>query len=167
MPTANDLILEGNLRHLVGVRRLGSSLAAKATHLLGQTEKELKAEIEKRTLKIMAAVQAGKDPVGIWTLDRLKALRADMAALRRESFGAVGAKLPEELFDLAGYEVGFQEKLLSNAIPFNVSWTRPSHHQLKAILTRRPSALARAPTGRTHSRQSQPRRELARPQHPP
>lgn len=138
MPTANDLILEGNLRHLVGVRRLGSSLAAKATHLLGQTEKELKAEIEKRTLKIMAAVQAGKDPVGIWTLDRLKALRADMAALRRESFGAVGAKLPEELFDLAGYEVGFQEKLLSNAIPFNVSWTRPSHHQLKAILTRQP-----------------------------
>lgn len=138
MPTTNELILQGNLRHMVGVRRLGSSLAAKATHLLKQTEKELSQEIERRTLKIMQAVQAGKDPLGTWTLDRLKALRQDMTALRRESFGAVGAKLPEELYDLAGYELGFQEKLLSNAMPINVSWTRPSHHQLKAILTRQP-----------------------------
>lgn len=138
MPTANELMMQTNLRHLVGVRRLGSSMAAQIAKELERTERELFAEIERRTSAIMQAIAAGKEPLGIWTLDRLKALRQDLGDIRRESYAAVSAKLPAELYDLAGYEVAFQTKALNSALPIAVSWTRPSALQLKAIITQHP-----------------------------
>lgn len=131
MPTVNELYFDAAVRHQIGIRRFSSGEVQRVLALLEKADADLTRKLEARLEKL-----AGRplDRTGA----RLKALLADVRAARASAMVKLRSLTRESLLALAGDEVGFEQRLIQGAVPFELSFNSVRADQLRAIVLSRP-----------------------------
>lgn len=122
----NDDIMDLEIRHQVGVQRLGTSVLQKLVPILDKADAEIVAQLLKR----------GAD--GSFTARRLEALLQSIREINRDAHTELGRELRAELRDVAKYEGQYQANLLEKAIPIRADIVTPPASVLNAVVTSRP-----------------------------
>lgn len=130
MPTANETYFDSALRHQVGVRRFAAGEAKRVVGLLEQADRDLVRKIRRQLEKFPRGAST--------TTKRFQAMLVDIRDLRKATFLQINGESRGNLFELARMEVGFEERLLGTAIPFDVSFASVDATQVRKIVTSRP-----------------------------
>lgn len=125
MPVNRDL-LDSSVSHQIGLQRLSSGVRDKVIAHLNRVEDDLIARIRERT------------DTASFTDRRLRQVLADVRSMLSEAQGETFNITRDELRGLASYEAEFQERMISDDVPIELSITQPSRQQLQAIVTSRP-----------------------------
>lgn len=128
MPGINDEIHDLQVRHQVGIQRLGSSIVQRVIPLLNRSDQE----IVEKLLSRDATLQ------GTFTSKRLKSLLAAIREINRDAHVALGRELRKALRELSKYEASFQKRLLEETLPVRLDVVSPSAETLNAVVTARP-----------------------------
>lgn len=123
-----DRILNLSLQHAIGLAGYENYLVGKILGILDAND----ADLERQILVSLEETE------GMHRIARLKAIRKDLEAVNNEAYAALGAYLPPELTALAGKEVSWAVQAVRGALPFKLSWTRPSRQLLKKVVTEDP-----------------------------
>lgn len=128
--TANQDLFDAALRHQVALRRYSAGVLKRIKRLLEEADRDL---AERLRLRLGRAIADG-DPTG----ERLKALLADVRAMRE----AVHAQLRDlargELDELAVLEGEWEHAIMSAAVPVELVVATAPLGRLKALVTSRP-----------------------------
>lgn len=126
--TANDDILDAEIRHLVGLQRYSSGVVRRILRLLRSVDRDLVAQI--------AAFDPGRHSAT--ARKRLERLLGAMRDSIQEGYAALEPNLRRELTQLADYEAGFQARLIQSAVPIRLALATPPAEQLAAAVTSQP-----------------------------
>ena len=128
--TYNEEILDGMVRHQVGLLQYSGHVRNQIWRLLDATESDIKAQIHKR------AARAGFDrPARLAELERLL---ASLRETRRSAWRDVRALWFEEMRNLAIAEPVFLSQVIGTAIPVVLGTTIPEAATLREIVKSRP-----------------------------
>lgn len=128
MATTNEAIRDLEIRHQVQVQRLSSGVVKKLIPLLDRADAEIVAKLLAR----------GDVLEGSFTSVRLQKLLDAVRDINHSAHVAAGKALTAELLGIAGYEAGFQQRLIGSALPMAWDFVSPSAEMLKAAVTARP-----------------------------
>jgi NAD:arginine ADP-ribosyltransferase./Phage Mu protein F like protein. len=128
MATVNEAIRDLEIRHQVNVQRLSSATLRKLIPLLDKADGEIVAKLLSR----------GATLEGSFTSVRLQKLLDAIRDINHAAHVAAGKVLTRELLAIAGYEAGFQQRLIGSALPIAWDFVSPSAEMLKAAVTARP-----------------------------
>ncbi|MEO0498744.1 MAG: minor capsid protein [Pseudomonadota bacterium] len=129
--TPHEQWRDAQISHMVGLRRLSSSVVKRIIRLLDATDEDLSAQIARRLASI-----DGPFPLSRRETERLERLAARLRDIRGQAFDAVSSELRQEMLDLASYEVEFQQGLAASVLDIDV--VAPSVSQLRAAVVSRP-----------------------------
>lgn len=129
MPSVNEKILDFEIRHQVGLHRLGTGVVKRVIGLLNQVDADLVAQI----IKFDPSEVSGE-----WSRKRIEKMLEAIRVINRDAYRVVERRITGELVDFAGYEAEFQGRLINSAL--NIGWdiVQPSADQLAAAVTARP-----------------------------
>lgn len=128
MVSVNDMIADLEVRHMVGVHRLGTGILRKLLPILDRAD-----------AKIVARLLARGDVLeGSFTSRRLERLLDAIRRINHDAHVIVGRELRDELRNLAAYETEFQRRLLTGAMPVAFDVVTPSTELLYAAVQARP-----------------------------
>lgn len=130
--TANEIILNGAIRHSVWTERYKTSVSNRILALLNKADADLAEKLAARLLKIE---ERGFD-IGRDTTKRLAKLQAEIREARDEVYKLMYGTAQAELFDFADYEADFQSRLIEGVV--SVELARPSASQMRAVVTSQP-----------------------------
>lgn len=111
--TANEDYFDASLRHAIGIRRFTAGEVRKILTLLARADVDLVAKLRKRLRGLI-----GK-PLNVRG-QQLRALLQDIAVVRRELMKKLRIELRGSLLDLSKTEVGFENRLLTAALPIEI-----------------------------------------------
>lgn len=134
MPTVNEVILDANVRHSVWLERYKSGVVRKIIAQLNRADDDLSAQLAARLVLIQ---ERGYD-LGPDTTARLKAMIDDVRAQRAQAYGLLDENLRGELVDFVSHETDFQAKIIENAVPADLTMTRPALSLLRTVVTAQP-----------------------------
>lgn len=117
--SATEYLIDASTRHQIMLQRLSGGAFNKLKPILEQLQKDVKARLR-------------DDPTD-FQMHRLTALSADIQALFDEANAEFGKQLTLELNDFTEYEVGFQYRMLGNAVTTEL--TLPAIEQVVAAVT--------------------------------
>ena len=123
--SANEYLIDASTRHQIMLQRLSGGAFNKLKPILEQLQKDVKARLR-------------DDPTD-FQMHRLTALSADIQALFDEANAEFGKQLNLELNDFTEYEVGFQYRMLGNAVTTEL--TLPAIEQVVAATTKAKAEL--------------------------
>ncbi len=129
MAAVNDALFDAAVRHQVYLIRYSTSVVRKIVALLNKVDADLVAQIIKRD---PTAVE------GAASFRRLEALLEAVREINRDAYNQVQRAMRGEMGQLAVYETGFQQRLLTGTIPVELDVTTPAASQLKAAVLARP-----------------------------
>jgi SPP1 gp7 family putative phage head morphogenesis protein len=129
MPTANELLLDATIEHSVHVERFSNSTARKIIARLNLVNERLARELQEAIDKM---------PQSTFRIERLESLLFSVNKTLKESFGDASKQLQIELEDFAKYEASYQEMILKNVLPAQVSVASISGNQVYAAAMSRP-----------------------------
>jgi hypothetical protein len=109
--TVNRDLLDRTLRHEIGLRRVASTTVRKIIAALNTAELELERKIRTRLGWIADRGFDASD----YTLRRLEANLVEVRKVLTEAYAVAGRALRTELYSVAEYEVGFQQRLITGA----------------------------------------------------
>lgn len=135
--TINEDILNSTIRHMVWLERYKTSEVKKMLAILAKADSDLVEQIAARLVKIE---QRGYD-LGPETTKRLESLLKLIREDRAEAFKALNSATQADLFDFAGYEAGFQSRVITNAAAgagVSLEMAAPAVSQLHAAVTKQP-----------------------------
>lgn len=135
--TINEDILNATIRHMVWLERYKTSEVKKMLGILAKADSDLVEQIAARLVKIE---RRGYD-LGPETTKRLEALLKLIREDRAEAFKALNSATQADLFDFAGYEAGFQSRVITNAAAgagVSLEMAAPAVSQLHAAVTKQP-----------------------------
>lgn len=135
MPTSNQIYFDSALRHQIGVRRFASGEARRVIQALNKADRELVIKIRERLARL--GVRPGS-PTTDFRTERFRALLRDVRDLRREVLQKINEESRGNLYGFARMEVDFEQRLLQNAIPFDLTFARVDAGQVRSIVTSRP-----------------------------
>jgi hypothetical protein len=137
-----DRLRDLSLRHQVGLAGYENELIARVLALLDEAD----ARLERRILIALEETEH------LALVERLQAIRDSLSAVNDEAYAAVGTYLPDELRKLAVLEAEWTAGAIEGALPFKLSFNRPSRQLLRAIVTELPfpSGTRTARELRTH-----------------
>lgn len=131
MPSANENLLDAELRHAIGLRRYSAGLVKRIQNLLAEMDADLVLKLRGRLPKF-----EGRDVD--FTSDRWKALLDDVRAARAASMSAYRDMTRPELVGLSVEEAKREMSLLQSAIPFEIAMASVPTDQLRAVVSSRP-----------------------------
>jgi SPP1 gp7 family putative phage head morphogenesis protein len=138
MPNAATNLLDANIAHEVGLRRLANSTLDKVIAEINRAIPDLERQIRERIGWIAARGYNSSD----FTLQRLEANLRGLKEVLRESYSAANKVLRGDMQALAKYEAQFQKAALSEAvgptIAAKIGVSMPTPEMLRAIVTSRP-----------------------------
>lgn len=129
--TANEEFLDALVRHQIYVLRYSGYVRNRMTTILNASEEELARRIRDK----LRTMQGLRTPVE-W--QRLEALQASLAAIRRESWDEAGKFLTEEMVQLSYQEPIQLDAVFKTILPVAVDTVMPSTRFLKQIALSRP-----------------------------
>lgn len=129
MASANESLLESNVRHQVYLQRYSTTVVKKIIKLLNAVDEDLVAQILKRD---------PTDVTGAWSRKRLERLLEEIRQINKDAYKAILPALRSELRELALYETEFTEKAFKASIPIDLNIIRPSNEMLFAIVSEDP-----------------------------
>lgn len=124
----NDTILDLEVRHQVGIQRLGTAVLRKLVPLLDRADAEI----------VQKLIERGATLEGSFTSKRLQSLLDAIREINHAAHVELARELRSELQGLALYEAQFQARLLSGAIPVAVDIVTPPADVLRAVVTAKP-----------------------------
>lgn len=128
--TANQDLFDAALRHQVALRRYSAGVLKRIQKLLEEADRDLTERLRLRLGRVLAD--------GDVTGERLKALLADIRAMR----DAVHAQLRDlargELSDLAALEGEWEHSIMSTALPVELVLASAPLGRLRAVVNSRP-----------------------------
>src|SRR4051812_38073591 len=127
MLTVNERLHDLAICHQIGLLRFGSATVRKILALLNRTDADL-----------VGQIQARLGDVSSITDERLNALLAAIRDINRKTYEMVGNALHGELIAIAGYEIEFQIKAFTDALPIVWELAAPSPATLAAAVNSRP-----------------------------
>lgn len=122
MSSVNAQLQRAILRHQVGIIRLGAAEARKVIELLDRADLEIAEKISR-----LPEGQQGR-----------RLLESRLREIRRLNVAAhnrLGRFLRGNLLEVGKYELDYQQKMLGEIVPLQVSWVRLSSEQLEAIVS--------------------------------
>jgi SPP1 gp7 family putative phage head morphogenesis protein len=128
MPSANEIIRDLELRHHVGVQRIGSANLKAMLKLLADADKDIVQIIRDREVGQMAA----------FTTDRYRGMLGAIRSIIDAARVAMGERLSSRLRALAAYESQFQRELLNHAVGVRLETVTPPLSVLEALVTQKP-----------------------------
>ena len=130
MPTANEIIQDGALRHAIDVQRYSRGEVKRILSLLEASDANLIQMLEARL---------GLLPVPVdFRSARLLSLRADIRRARTAIMARLQGQLTMDLQGLASVEATQAKELLEFAIPIEYQFASVSLEQLRAAVTEQP-----------------------------
>lgn len=129
MPTANELLQDATIEHSVHVERFSNSTVRKIIARLNLVNERLARELQEAIDKM---------PQSTFKIERLESLLFSVNKTLKESFGDASKQLQIELEDFAKYEASFQEMMLKDVLPAQVSVASISGNQVYAAAMSRP-----------------------------
>lgn len=137
MTTANQLILDGAVRHAHWLERYNTGVVSRIISLLNKADDDLVSQIQARLGRINGR---GYNLSKVET-QRLKELLDDIRKKRVELYGLLYEETKGSLSELAIHEAGFQQDLLqhaTNSMGKAVSVSAPSLNILRSVALSRP-----------------------------
>lgn len=128
MPTVNETIRDIEVRHQVGVQRLGSGILKALIRLLDTADAEI---VEKLRLR-------GSELDGTFTSARFRVLLDALRDINRDAHMSLERDMTASLFKTATYEAGFQRDIVLRAVPVRLDIVTPPAELLRAAVTARP-----------------------------
>lgn len=137
--SANQSLLDAQLRHEALLRRLGNGTVSRIIAALNQAERELEAKIRERLGWIAARGYDASD----YTLRRLEENLLEVRKTLKAAYAAAGRELRGELVSIGTYEADFQHRLLVRTggdvlLQANLGVAKLSPDLVRAIIDRRP-----------------------------
>ncbi|WP_417585335.1 minor capsid protein [Pelagibacterium sp.] len=108
MASANERLADAAVGHAIDLTRYSNGVVRRMIALLNRADTELFAQLVDALERL---------PPQSFTVQRLDALLVSVERLNASAYAAVGADLDTELVALAGYEAGYQHKLLASVLP--------------------------------------------------
>lgn len=136
MADANALYFDAAIRHQIGVRRFASHEVNEILVLLEKADRDL--------VRRLRAALAKEQAAGLTFVERrfitkrISSMLAELEAIRLADLRNVQAKLRGDLADLSTLEAGFEGRMLTSAVGFDLSLGLPAPEQLRAIVTSHP-----------------------------
>jgi SPP1 gp7 family putative phage head morphogenesis protein len=128
MPTANEQILDFQVRHQVGLQRLTAATIQKLIPILNRADEQIVSDLLKRSATLEGSV----------TSQRLQHLLRSVREINHDAHVELGRELRQELRDLARYEVEFQRRLIGRSVPVEFDMVTPSAEMLNSVVHSRP-----------------------------
>lgn len=123
----NDDLLDLEVRHQVELQRLATGIVRKLIKLLDRVDPDILRQIRGRT-----------PTGGAFTTRRLEKLLDAIREINREAYAQLERTIREDLAELAGYEAGFQARLIQRALPVTFDIVTPTRQQVVAAVMARP-----------------------------
>lgn len=124
--SANDYLLDANMRHQIFVQRYAGGQVKELVSYLNDAQSEIKQQLD-----------------GLEDLSQTRTLERKLRRIERlqqDALSKLGSDLVDNTADFAEYEADFLVRTLETASSANV--TLPSSEQLRALVTERPMELA-------------------------
>lgn len=108
MPTVNEIIQDESVAHAVSLQQYSLGVVRKIIATLNRSD-----------ARLMVALAEALDqmPAESFTVERLEALLSSVRQINAAAYAQVAQELGQELKDLAGYELGWQQQLFQTTIP--------------------------------------------------
>lgn len=136
MPTINEEIQDGIIRHMVFLERYKAGIVTEMVTLLNKADVDLFEQIHRRLIDIGRGYN-----LSALETRRLEELRQAIINTRQALFASIADKMADELQNFAVYESDFYAKSVSGAVSnagVTVALNQPSLAQLKAVVTHQP-----------------------------
>jgi SPP1 gp7 family putative phage head morphogenesis protein len=130
VPTTNEIIQDGTLRHAIDVQRYSRGEVRRILSLLNESDRELIATLQSRLSSLPVPVD--------FKSQRLLSLRADIRRARTAIMARLQGTLAQDLKGLVGVEAGAEKELLDFAVPFEYNFASVSLEQLRTAVTEQP-----------------------------
>lgn len=127
--TANEQLLDGQIRHQIGLTRFGGRVRRQAWELLDRSETELRALIRSR----LAGIRGLSSPRAV---SRMNGLIRDVRNLRRAAWADVGKMLRGEMLNLTQIEPRIMTGILRTAAPTALKLNRADPARLSRLVSR-------------------------------
>lgn len=131
MPTANEDLFDGALRHQVDLRRYDANLRSQILVLLEAADAKLAERLRALLPKVLGR------PVNL-AGDKWKSILAEVKEARAEVLAEIQKLAKKELTQLAKVEADHEVKLLTKASPVEYKFAEASAEALGAIATSKP-----------------------------
>lgn len=132
--TANEAILDRNIRHAIYLQRFGGGLVARFIGLLNRTDADLVDLLQKRLAKLL---DRGFD-TGPATTKRLNDVLDEVRALNVDAYKVAGRELTDQLKAFAEYERNWHVETLKTELPVALTVTTPALPLVQAAVLKRP-----------------------------
>jgi SPP1 gp7 family putative phage head morphogenesis protein len=130
VPTANEILQDGSLRHAIDVQRYSRGEVRRILSLLDASDADLIRQLERRL---------GALPVPVdFRSARLLSLRADIRRARTAAMARLQGQLTTDLQGLASVEASEAKELLEFAVPIEYQFASVSLEQIRAAVTEQP-----------------------------
>ncbi len=128
--TANQDLFDAALRHQVALRRYSNTTLRRIKRLLEEADRDLVEKLRQRLGRVLRE----SDPTG----ERLRALLAEVRAMREAVMAQLRAEARGELIDLARLEAQWEHSIMTAAIPVEMAIATAPLGRLNAVVTSRP-----------------------------
>jgi SPP1 gp7 family putative phage head morphogenesis protein len=132
MPTINETILDGSIRHMVFLERYKIGTVRKIIALLNKSDADLRDQLAAR----LSGITARGYKLSANETKRLEDLLSELTKLRSDMYSLADQETREQIKELAVYEADFQARIIESAV--DVELTRPAASQVRAAALSRP-----------------------------
>lgn len=108
MPTVNQVLEDEQIAHAVSLEKYKVGVVRRIIVLLNRSDADLSAAL---------AAALERLPAESFTVERLEALLAEVRSINAQAYASVAKELQNDLKELAGYEVNWQQTLFEKTIP--------------------------------------------------
>lgn len=108
MPTVNQIIEDEQVAHAVSLEKYKVGVVKRIIALLNRSDADLSAAL---------AAALERLPAESFTVERLELLLDQVRLINTQAYASVATELQNDLKDLAGYEVSWQQAMFESAIP--------------------------------------------------
>jgi SPP1 gp7 family putative phage head morphogenesis protein len=130
--TANEEILNANIRHAIWLERYKTGVAKNIIALLNAVDADLRDQL---TLRLMKIEERGYDLSAVTTQRILKMIDT-LVLMRSDLYTSAQEETRKVLVDFAEYEASFQARIIHEAVDVKIDM--PSVSQFKALVVSRP-----------------------------
>ncbi|WP_207285215.1 hypothetical protein [Pseudomonas sp. FW300-N2A2] len=108
MPTVNQVLEDEQIAHAVDLEKYKVGVVRRIIALLNRSDADLSAAL---------AAALERLPAESFTVERLELLLGQVRLINSQAYASVAQALQDDLKDLAGYEVSWQQTLFESSIP--------------------------------------------------
>lgn len=127
--TANEIILNESIAHHIDLQGYSNNIVRRIISTLNKADADL-------VNQITAAIE--KLPASQFNVDRLTIILRSVVDLNNATYASISTELNNELADLTGYELSYQEQLISSLLPSQMSLVIVTPNQVYAAAMARP-----------------------------